>query len=62
MRARVAGPYSEGALGGSGQFGTVTVRDIGAPRIEVALVGWNHRGEKLMSYTFKRTLGEPLGQ
>jgi phosphodiesterase/alkaline phosphatase D-like protein/membrane-associated phospholipid phosphatase len=56
------GPYSEGALGGSGQFGTVTVRDTGAPTIQVALAGWNHRGEKLIAYTFTRALDKPASQ
>jgi hypothetical protein len=53
------GPYSEGAFGGSGQFGTVTVRDTGGPRVQVTLEGWNYRGEQLVSYRFARALGEP---
>jgi MFS family permease len=53
------GPYSEGAFPGSGQFGTVTVRDTGAATIKVTLTGWNYRGEQLVSHTFARTLSEP---
>ncbi len=43
------GPYSEGAVPGSGPFGTMRVRDRGGTRIEVELSGWNWRGERLMS-------------
>jgi phosphodiesterase/alkaline phosphatase D-like protein len=53
------GPYSEGAFGGSGQFGTVSVRDTGGSTIQVALAGWNHRGEQLVSHAFTRELGAP---
>jgi phosphodiesterase/alkaline phosphatase D-like protein len=53
------GPYSEGAFGGSGQFGTVSVRDVGGSRVAVTLTGWNYRGERLVSYSFARRLGEP---
>jgi phosphodiesterase/alkaline phosphatase D-like protein len=54
---RKGGPYSEGAFPGSGQFGTVSVRDSGGTTISVTLAGWNYRGEQLGSYTFTRTLG-----
>jgi phosphodiesterase/alkaline phosphatase D-like protein len=48
------GPYSEGAHAGSGQFGTMTVRDDGA-RVRITLTGRNWRGEALVSgtYTFR---------
>jgi hypothetical protein len=52
------GPYSEGAFGGSGQFGTVSIRDRGKSRVEIILEGWDYRGERLVSYTFARTLGD----
>jgi PhoD-like phosphatase len=41
------GPYSEGALPGAGQFGTLTVTDRGGATLGLALAGWNWRGEKL---------------
>jgi phosphodiesterase/alkaline phosphatase D-like protein len=50
------GPYSEGAFGGSGQFGTVSVRDTGGSQVRVTLEGWNYRGQRLVSHTFARTL------
>ncbi len=45
------GPYSGGAFDGSGQFGTMTVRDDGR-RLEIALEGWNHTGARLVGQTF----------
>jgi membrane-associated phospholipid phosphatase/MFS family permease len=53
------GPYSEGAFPGSGQFGTVTVRDRGGRRISVTLAGWTYRGEQLVRHKFVRTLTPP---
>ena len=62
-RAEVkGGPYSEGTFGGSGQFGTVGVRDDGRAEIQITLAGWNHRGEQLVSHMFTRTLGRPAGR
>ena len=50
------GPYSGGAIGGSGQFGTLAVHDDGGSRVTVTLTGWNYRSERLLEYTFTRTL------
>jgi MFS family permease len=56
------GPYSHGAFGGSGQFGTVTIRDTGGSKVEVVLDGWDYRGRRLASHSFVRALGEPMGR
>ncbi|HEX2496673.1 MAG TPA: hypothetical protein VHK46_07540, partial [Gaiellaceae bacterium] len=53
---RKGGPYSEGALPGSGQFGTMSVRDTGRATLLVTLAGWNYRGERIVEYSFTRTL------
>lgn len=45
------GPYSGGSVAGSGQFGTMTVRDDGR-RIAITLEGWNHTGARLVGQTF----------
>ena len=45
------GPYSEGAYPGSGQFGTLTVRDRGS-RLDVELAGRRYDGRRLVSYAF----------
>lgn len=50
------GPYSAGAIGGSGQFGTLAVQDSGGPSITVTLTGWNYRSERLVERTFTRVL------
>jgi hypothetical protein len=50
------GPYSEGAFPGSGQFGTITVRDDGGSTVSVELAGWTYRGERLIEHSFTRTL------
>jgi phosphodiesterase/alkaline phosphatase D-like protein len=42
------GPYSEGALPGAGQFGTLTVTDRGGAALGLTLTGWNWRGERLI--------------
>jgi phosphodiesterase/alkaline phosphatase D-like protein len=46
------GSFSEGTYPGSGQFGTLTVRDRGA-RLEVELAGWRYTGRRIVSYTFE---------
>jgi phosphodiesterase/alkaline phosphatase D-like protein len=45
------GPYSEGAVGGGGQFGVLEVEDSGAT-VRVRLSGRNWRNEILLSYEF----------
>jgi phosphodiesterase/alkaline phosphatase D-like protein len=45
------GPFSDGAFDGSGQFGTMTVRDDGR-RLAITLEGWSHTGERLVGQTF----------
>ena len=52
------GPFSEGVFPGSGQFGTITVRDHGGRTVSVTLAGWNYRGERLVQYSFARTLDD----
>jgi hypothetical protein len=46
------GPYSEGAVPGSGQFGVVTVTDLG-DRLTVELRGLDHAGTELLSYRYE---------
>jgi phosphodiesterase/alkaline phosphatase D-like protein len=46
------GPFSEGAIGGGGQFGTLEVEDTGAA-VHVRLTGRNWRNEVLLSYEFE---------
>ena len=45
------GPYSEGAVDGPGQFGTVEVIDDG-DSMEIVLTGLNWSGEELLTYRF----------
>jgi hypothetical protein len=46
------GPYSHGAFPGAGQYGVLTVRDDGGPRIRVSLAGrdWARRDLVRLSY------------
>lgn len=44
------GPFSEGTYPGSGQFGTLSIRDRGA-RFEVELRAWRYSGSPIVSYT-----------
>jgi hypothetical protein len=53
------GPYSEGAVPGPGQFGTVTVTDTGGDTVDVELAGRDWRGEVLVSY--RTTVPVPAG-
>jgi hypothetical protein len=46
-----AGPYSEGAHPGAGQFGLVRVDDAGAD-LTVTLSGRDHTGAELVGYRF----------
>lgn len=46
------GPYSEGAIGGGGQFGTMEIIDDGGA-IEVVLTARNWEGETLLTYRFE---------
>lgn len=46
------GPFSEGAVGGGGQFGTLEVEDSGSA-VRVRLTGRNWRNEILLSYEFE---------
>ncbi len=46
------GPYSEGAVPGGGQFGTITVVDGGGETVSVTMTGANWRGEELLTKTF----------
>jgi PhoD-like phosphatase len=48
------GPYSEGAIGGGGQFATIEVTDDGE-HISVVLTGLTWDGDELMSYEFSTT-------
>ena len=50
------GPYSEGAFPGSGQFGTITVRDSGGAMVAVTLAGWDYGGRRIVAYTFTTML------
>lgn len=50
------GHYSEGAFSGSGQFGTITVRDDGGPSVSITLAGWTYRGERIVEYSFTTRL------
>lgn len=50
------GPYSEGAFGGAGQFGTLEVRDRGKA-VEVVLRGLRHDGRVLLEHRFSRAVG-----
>lgn len=45
------GPYSAGAFPGSGQYGTMTVRDDGR-RLRVTLRGLDWQGRRLVGQTF----------
>jgi phosphodiesterase/alkaline phosphatase D-like protein len=47
------GPYSEGTMPGSGQFGLLDVEDDGGPQITIRFAGRNWKGDVLM--TFERT-------
>jgi hypothetical protein len=51
------GPYSEGTLPGSGQFGLLDVEDEGGSEITLRFVGRNWKGDVLMS--FERTFAVP---
>jgi hypothetical protein len=44
------GPYSEGAFPGGGQFGTLSVTDLGGATVDVELTGRTWRGEVLVTY------------
>lgn len=46
------GPYSHGALAGSGQFGRIEVRDDGGDTISVRLSAHNWEDEELLSYEY----------
>jgi phosphodiesterase/alkaline phosphatase D-like protein len=46
------GPFSEGAVGGGGQFGTLEVEDSGTT-VRVRLTGRNWRNEILLSHEFE---------
>ena len=46
------GPYSEGAVGGSGQFATVRVEDDGSGPVRVTLAGRRHDGTVLLRYAY----------
>ena len=46
-----AGPYSEGAFPGGGQFGLATVTDSGSD-ITITLSGRDHTGTELVGYEF----------
>jgi predicted MFS family arabinose efflux permease len=50
------GPYSEGAVPGAGQYGTVRIDDRGG-RVRVTLTGRRHDGAELLRYAF--TAGGP---
>ena len=50
------GPFSEGAFPGSGQFGTLTIRDDGGSTVAITLAGWNYRGERIVQHSFTTTL------
>ena len=52
------GPFSEGAVGGGGQFGTMEVTDSGS-RIRVRLTGRNWRNEILLSHEFEVAVDVP---
>lgn len=45
------GPYSEGAIGGGGQFATIDITDDG-DQITVGLTAFTWEGDELMSYEF----------
>jgi hypothetical protein len=47
------GPYSEGALPGGGQFGTIDIGDTGGATISVTLTGYDWTGAPLMEYGFE---------
>jgi membrane-associated phospholipid phosphatase len=51
------GPYSEGAVAGSGQFGVMEILDDGGPTIEVRLSGQRWDGEELVSHRFLVEVG-----
>jgi hypothetical protein len=46
------GPYSEGYVAASGQFGFVTVEDVGGDSITVTFSGRNYEGEQVLAYSF----------
>lgn len=52
------GPYSNGAIGGRGQFGLMTVTDNGGDEIEVKWSGKNYENRELIRYSFKSGTGE----
>lgn len=51
------GPYSHGAVGGSGQYGVVEIFDDGKDMIEVVLSGRDWRGEELLRYAYEVAAG-----
>ena len=46
------GPYSEGAIAGGGQFGLVTVTDVGGDTVDVLLSGRDYTGAEILRYEF----------
>ncbi len=46
------GPYSHGAIAGSGQFGRIEIDDDGGDVVTVRLSAHNWEGEELLSYQF----------
>ena len=46
------GPYSEGAFPGGGQFGLLTITDVGELEVTVAFSGRNWEGTEVVGYSF----------
>jgi hypothetical protein len=54
------GPYSEGAVGGSGQFGTMRVEDDGRGPLRITLTGRRYDGTTPLRYAYSVDLGPAI--
>jgi hypothetical protein len=53
------GPYSEGAVGGSGQFGTMRVEDDGRSPLRITVTGRRYDGTLVTRFTFAPQTSAP---
>jgi phosphodiesterase/alkaline phosphatase D-like protein len=56
---RKAGPFSEGAIAASGQFGTLQVEDDGHGPIDITLTGRRYDGSVVLRYAYSVDLERP---
>jgi hypothetical protein len=52
------GPYSEGTVAGSGQFGTMRVEDDGGSTVRITLTGRRYDGTTVLRYSYSVDLGQ----